>query len=114
MKLLLTLFSFLTLTSFQIFAQSNENEIVLASDKFDINNIQEIKLNLLSKPGLTYKGYCEDQKVILVLIEDFQYNLKSVIEVILSTVEENSLLIKEGGFEAAYKVCSDKEKMHLN
>lgn len=113
MKLHISLFSFLLFFSIQIFAQSNENEIVIASEKFNIQNIQEIKANLLSKPGLRYKGYCEDQKVILILIEDFQYNPKSVIEVISSTILENSLLIKEGGFEAAYLVCSDKEKMHL-
>lgn len=113
MKLHISLFSFLLFFSIQIFAQSNENEIVIASEKFNIQNIQEIKANLLSKPGLTYKGYCEDQKVILILIEDFQYNLKSVLEAISTIVAENSLLIKEGGFDAAYKVCNDKDKMHL-
>ncbi|MFN4234673.1 MAG: hypothetical protein ACK4IK_07695 [Bacteroidia bacterium] len=113
MKILLTLFSFLTISSFQIFAQTIENEVVLASEKFNIQNIQEIKQLLQTKEGLIYKGFCEEHKVILVLIEGNKFNYKTVIEIVNEVIPSNSILNKEGGFEAAYKVCSDKEKMHL-
>lgn len=113
MKILLTLFLFLTLTSFKVFSQSNENEIVLASEEFNINNIQQIKQLLQTKEGFLYKGFCEEHHFVLFLIENEAYTVKSLISLINHIIPEQSILIKEGGFDAAYKVCSDKEKMHL-
>jgi hypothetical protein len=98
--------------SFKTIAQSNENEIVIASEKFTIQTIQEIKQLLQSKEGLTYKGFCEEHKVLLILIENNQYSVKHIIEIIQNLIS-NDIFIKEGGFDAVRKVCSDYEKIHL-
>jgi hypothetical protein len=101
------------LTPFKIFAQENENEIVLASKKLDIENVQQIKKIIRTKEGIVYKGYCEEHQVILFLIDNEKCSIKTLIELINQVIPEQSILIKQGGFEAAYKVCSDKDKMHL-
>lgn len=113
MKLFLSLLFFLTFFSFQIFAQTIENEIVLASEKFTIDNIQEIKQLLSSKEGLLYKGYCEEHHLLLIQLEVEKFDIKKVIEIVQEVVSPQSILIKEGGFDAVYKVCLDRDKMHL-
>lgn len=101
------------ITSLYSIAQNNENEVVLASEKFTIQNIQEIKQLLQTKEGLIYKGFCEEHKVILFQINNNSYNIKNIIELINTIIPENSIYIKEGGFDSVYKICDDKEKLEL-
>ncbi|MBC7862339.1 MAG: hypothetical protein IAF38_05140 [Bacteroidia bacterium] len=112
---LLAFAGIILLSSFSVSKKNpltNNEEVVIAISNMNSDDLALIKKKFTFFAGVTYKGFCEDQKVIALRVDrTIVPDNKSITDALLSIKENFKLNFKTATFDELQDLCLDKEKL---
>jgi hypothetical protein len=95
-----------------ISSQSSKKEIVIGFKTISLIEVTEIKNKISEKEGIEYKGFCEDQHCIALMVDALSYpEEKAITEFLLSVNPQFRIYYKESTFKELEAACGDREKL---